>query len=147
MKKIMIVLAVALLASCSEDKQDATEASQVAPPPAQAADQGSKNLAANRIKPEDLVRFESGTLACVERDNLQQIVDHVLKGEKTKAAAMMVDQGGDCLMLPPTKTLKVIHSEYNATDSNIGLLEIVGKDTVSPHGAWAFSVGAQVVKE
>jgi hypothetical protein len=98
---------------------------------------------ADDIKPEMIVKFTKGGIACLDRDNLQEITEHAIKGEKTKTEAMMIQNGGDCVMLSPSKRFKVLSAEYNNPDLDFGLLEIVGADKVSLHGAWAFSIGAE----
>ena len=101
---------------------------------------------ADEIKPEMIVTFSKGALACLESDHLQEITEHAIKGEATKAQAMMVDNGGDCLMIPPSQRLKVLSAEYNDPEMGFGILEIVGEDKVSLNGAWTYSIGAEEVK-
>jgi len=101
---------------------------------------------AGEIKPEMIVTFSEGSLACLERDHLQEITEHSLMGETTKAQAMMAENGGDCIMIPSGQKVKVLSVEYNNPDLNFGLLEIVGADKVSLNGAWTYSIGAEEVK-
>jgi hypothetical protein len=101
--------------------------------------------AEQKIKPEMIIQFTKGTIACLSRDSLQEIMLHGLNGEATKMRAMMIDEGGDCLMLDPKKRVRVISAEYNSPDSDIGILEVVGEDKVKLNGAWALSVGAEEV--
>ncbi|HME25778.1 MAG TPA: hypothetical protein VKI44_31340 [Acetobacteraceae bacterium] len=98
---------------------------------------------AGSIKPEMIIRFTKGTIACLSRDHLEEIMIHGVKGEATKMQAMMIDHGGDCLMLSPAKRLKVLSAEYNDPDSDVGILEIVGEDKTTLKGAWALSLGAE----
>ena len=105
------------------------------------ADQSSK-----QIKPETIIRFTKGTLACLTKEDLLKIVSHTMKGESTKANAMMFENDGNCLMIPPSKKVKVIAAEYNNSNVDLGLLEFVAEDKTSVRGAWAFSVGAEPVR-
>ena len=100
---------------------------------------------ADAIRPEMIIHFKEGALACLSREDLISITMYAIKEEKTKTEAMMVDQGGSCLMIPSTKRLKVISAEYNNPDLDIGLLEIIGDDKKRLNGAWAYSVGAEEV--
>ena len=99
-----------------------------------------------QIKPETIIRFTKGTLACLTKDDLVTITTHAMKGESTKVNAMMVEHDGKCFMIPPTKRVKVIAAEYNNHNDDLGLLEFVGEGKTSVRGAWAFSVGAEPVK-
>lgn len=103
----------------------------------------------NKIKPESLVVFPKSGLACLEREALQKAMEHAIKGEETKMLAMMINPKtgrGQCIMLSTTKRYKVISSEYNSDDIDLGLLELVGEGNMSGNGAWAFTAGAEVVK-
>lgn len=101
---------------------------------------------ADNIKPEMIVRFTKGGIACLDRDNLQEIIEHTLKGEETKVKAMLLSNGGGCIMLSPKQKLKVLSAEYNNPDPDLGVLEVIGADRISLHGAWTFSLGAEEVK-
>lgn len=101
---------------------------------------------AEQLKPEMIVKFKMGTLGCLERDDLQAILMHFDKGEKTKVEAMMVQNGGGCLMIPSSKRVKIISVEYNDPEHpDLGILELVGEGITSGEGAWALSVGAEQV--
>jgi hypothetical protein len=97
--------------------------------------------AEQKIKPEMIIQFTKGTIACLSRDSLQEIMLHGVNGEATKMRAMMIDEGGDCLMLDPKKRVRVISAEYNDPDSNIGILEVVGEDKVKLNERGRFQWG------
>lgn len=99
-----------------------------------------------RIKPETLVTFPDSTIACLSREALGAVSVHILKGEKTKAAAYMLSKehpDGQCLMLDSKQKFKVLSVEYNSTDTpDIGIMEIVGTTSAATDGAWVFTLGA-----
>jgi hypothetical protein len=93
------------------------------------------------LKPEMIIRFTKGTLACLTRDDLHEILEYGTLGEATKMRAMMVDNGGTCLMISPTTRVKIISVEYNNPDDpDLGLIEFVGEKKTSINGAWALSM-------
>ena len=102
---------------------------------------------AGEIKPEMVVRFAGGSLVCASIDHLAEITIEEMKGETTKAAGLMVENGGDCIMVPSNQKFKVLSVQYNDPGVDIGLLEIVGVGTVRNTGAWAYSLGAEQVKQ
>jgi hypothetical protein len=98
------------------------------------------------LKPEMIIRFTQGTLACVARDDLREIIDHGVHGEATKMQAMMLQNGGSCLMISPKKRFKIISVEYNdPTMPDVALVEFVGEGAIAMHGAWALSIGAEPI--
>lgn len=101
---------------------------------------------AGEIKPEMIVTFSKGTIVCVDRNDLLEITLDAIKGEETKAEGLMLENGGDCVMAPPTKRFKVLSAEYNLPGSDLGILEILGEHTIRANGAWAYSAGAVEVK-
>lgn len=107
---------------------------------------GASPALGTELKAEMIVQFTKGGVACLERDHLQELTMYAMSGEKTKTNAMMIDHGGDCVMLSPNRRFKILHAEYNNPDLDIGIVEIVGEDKVSRHVAWAFSVGAEPVQ-
>lgn len=103
----------------------------------------------NKIKPESIVVFPKSGVACLGKDALLEITAHALKGEATKANAMMLNPktgNGQCIMLSPGKRYKVISSEYNVETLDIGILELVGDGNMSGNGAWAYTTGAEVIR-
>jgi hypothetical protein len=137
MKIRLLILSVGVsIYGCSADVSTAT-------PPVAAAPAAPVEVE-HPLKPEMVIVFTKGTIACVTRDDLQEIMEHGAKQEATKMQAMMVENGGPCLMLPPTKRVKIISVEYNNPDiPDLGIVEFVGGDTTSINGAWALSVGAE----
>jgi hypothetical protein len=105
------------------------------------------SASAGSIEPEMIIHFPEGALACLSKDSLQAALTYAINNEKTKVDAMMVENGGDCVMLPPDKRMKVISVEYNDPDKDIGLLEVVGEEIISTNGAWTLSPGAVQVKD
>lgn len=102
------------------------------------------------FKPEAIVQFPSSNIACASRDDLGEVMEHLFKGENTKANAMMFspkNQEGACIMLFPKKKYKVISVMYNdPAHPDMGLLEIIGADNQSGHGFWALSMMARPAK-
>jgi len=74
------------------------------------------------IKPEMIVTFPQGAVACLTKDELLELSIHAAKGEATKANAMK-----GCTGIAPGKKVKVLAVEYNA-DPSIGIMEIVGAE-------------------
>jgi hypothetical protein len=102
---------------------------------------------AGTIQPESIIKFPDGTLICLEREDLQKVLDYGGADQITKMASMMVQNGGGCMMIDPAKRMKVISAEYNNPAIDMGLLEVVGEKTISEKGAWTVSAGAVVVKK
>ena len=91
------------------------------------------------IKPEMTVSFIQGTVICLTKDELLELTMHAIKGEATKANSMV-----GCTMLLPSKKVKVLSVEYNNDKtSDIGVMEIVGAESKSSNGAWAYTTGAK----
>jgi hypothetical protein len=131
---LMAALLVPLLFGCSSSDEHTQKPSAVTKQPIQQVEQ---------IHPETIIRFPSGTIACMNRDSLADFVEHAMKGEKTKANAMDAVKGGDCIAVPPNKKMRVISVDYPGQDAPVGLLEVVGEKNQSGIGAWVFSVGAE----
>ena len=101
---------------------------------------------ANRPRAEDVVVFENGGIACFTQEALKKITEHSLRGESTKANAMLLT--GDrpqCLMLEPKRRAKVLSVYFGDPALDIGLLEVVGEGSKSSNGMWTYSVGAKVL--
>jgi len=97
------------------------------------------------MQAEALVTFPNSSIACSSKDNLREVVAHVVKREKTKADAYFSARGR-CVMLDRQQQFKILSVEYNAPDlPEMGIMEIVGKDSKSSEGAWVFTVGASSV--
>jgi hypothetical protein len=98
------------------------------------------------MKPEALVRFPDSSIACLTKNGLMKVSDHLIKGEKTKAKAYFMQAKSDkseCIMIDPNATFKVLSAEYNNSEiPDLGIMEIVGLDAKSSDGAWVFTVGA-----
>lgn len=103
--------------------------------------------AAHTFKPEMVVTFKDGTWACLNRDDLQQLFVHGMKGEATKAKAMDASKGGSCTYIAPKQRVRLLSVEYNDPAIDLAVLELVGeKNKDSAVGAWALSIGAEVSK-
>lgn len=139
----LVIVAVMIwwLSSDSDDKK--TEPAQVKVETNQAKPSLPK---VQQIPPETVVRFSQGTYACLNQDDLRAIIEHAMKGEKTKANALDVSRGGGCVFVPPNKMVRVISTKYDNDQAEIGLLEVIGETNQSGKGAWAFSIGAEPVK-
>lgn len=83
------------------------------------------------IKPETLVQFPKGEIACLSLDDLADAFLLGTSGRGTKLNAYFQDQDGSgprCQMLPPETTFKVIDVERrDASIPDALLLEIVGQ--------------------
>lgn len=101
------------------------------------------------FKPEDSVRFPKGGIACLSQDGLHDLLLYSLRGERTKAASMMIGSGdpqAECVSLEPARRYKIISAEFNdAEHPDIGLIEIVGQGVTSRNGAWTLSIAARPV--
>lgn len=98
------------------------------------------------LRPEAIVRFKQGGPACLERNDLQKMILLSMRGEETKTQALLLEHGGSCVMLSPTVRYKIISVEEPDPDLGFGLVEIVGEGVIAGRGAWAFSLGAEEVK-
>ena len=99
-----------------------------------------------RLERGMVVRFTRGTLACLSKESLLRVAVSGLENEDAEVRGMMVENGGDCLMVSPSKRVRVVSVEYDDPDVDIGLVEFVGEGAASASGAWAFSMGAEEVK-
>lgn len=134
-----------ILAGCSGGDEGPTPQSAPQSSEQVAPDQPTQP-AADQIKPETVIRFKNGTFACMNRDDLQELLTHAMKGEATKANAMAIENGGSCFQIPPTEKVRVISVDYADPGAQVGLLEVVGATNQSANGAWSMSVGAEPVK-
>jgi hypothetical protein len=128
---------------CSEEVHTAVATTEATPlPVAQAA---APSEVTHPLKPEMIIVFTKGTLACLTKDDLLEMMEHGAKSEATKMQAMMVENGGSCLMIPSEKRVKIISVEYNdpVNMPDLGVIEFVGEGTTSLNGAWALSIGAE----
>ncbi|WP_343608769.1 hypothetical protein [Novosphingobium sp.] len=94
------------------------------------------------LKPEDIVRFPQSMVACMKRDDLQEVMALGLSGHSTKMKAYFSpdsDGGLRCVMLPTTKKFKIIDAEANNPNMPDALIvELVGADVdQAEHGAFA----------
>lgn len=106
----------------------------------------TKSPPATRPRPEDVVVFENGGVACFTQEALRQITEHSVRGEATKANAMLLaGERPQCLMLSATRRTKVLSVYFGDPSIDIGLLEVVGEGVKSSNGMWAYSIGAKVV--
>jgi hypothetical protein len=107
------------------------------------------------LKPEDVVRFPNGMMACMKREDLQEAMSLAASGHQTKMLAYFSpdsDGGLRCVMLDPAKKFKIIDAEAN--DANMPealLVEVVGSQIKqADHGAYALVLDktlAKVVKD
>ncbi len=101
---------------------------------------------ANDLRPEMIVTFSGGSLVCLNRDHLIEITLDEMRGENTKALGLMLENGGDCVMVSPNQRFKILSVEFNDPSFDLGLLEITGSNVIHAAGAWAYSIGAEEVK-
>ena len=95
-----------------------------------------------QLAPETIIHFQQGTWACLTKEDLTQLLAMAIKGEKTKANAMAIQNGGECIFIPPRMKVRVISVDYGAPDAGIGFLEIIDEHSKSGNGVWAYSIGA-----
>lgn len=111
----------------------------------QAADIETKEVV--KIKPEQIVTFPTSAIACIEKDDLQEVMTNYMKGEVTKGNSKFISKDNPdarCIMLNTKLKYKVLSVEYN--NDEIGLLEVVGVKSKSATGAWTLSMTAELVK-
>lgn len=94
---------------------------------------GSVKMAGPWIKPEAIVQFPKGQIACLSSDDLRDAFLLGATGRSTKMNAYFQDQDGSgprCLMLPPNRNFKVIDSEVRGVPNfpQALLLEVVGDE-------------------
>ncbi|AXT46349.1 hypothetical protein [Chromobacterium rhizoryzae] len=100
-----------------------------------------------KIKPEQIVTFPTSAIACIEKDDLQEVMTNYMKGEVTKGNSKFISKDNPdarCIMLNTKLKYKVLSVEYN--NDEIGLLEVVGVKSKSATGAWTLSMTAELVK-
>lgn len=103
----------------------------------------AKRPEAPLIKPEMIVTFSQGAVACITKEELLEMTMHAIKGEITKAKAMK-----GCIMVSPNEKVKVLSVEYNDVNNpDMGVVEIVGTDSKSSDGVWAYTIGAREVAQ
>ncbi|WP_143330189.1 hypothetical protein [Chromobacterium haemolyticum] len=100
-----------------------------------------------KIKPEQIVTFPTSAIACIDKDDLQEVMTNYMKGEVTKGNSKFISKDNPearCIMLNTKLKYKVLSVEYN--NDEIGLLEVVGINSTSATGAWTLSMTAEPVK-
>lgn len=130
--------------------QDDLKLAQVAPAQS-GVRRGSAGSVSPKIKPEMLVSFPKGNMACLSLASLQEVFLQGVKGEATKMNSHFIENGGpnaDCLMLPPHEKYKVISVESNVPSQPDWLiLELVGKNIKSADsGVFAIVLSDDMVK-
>ncbi|MBO9582155.1 MAG: hypothetical protein J7498_14795 [Sphingobium sp.] len=103
------------------------------------------------IRPESIVEFPKGEVACINREDLQQALILGVTGRQTKTQAYFEDQDGNgprCLMLPAGTKFKVIDAEVNdPSHPDIILLEVIGTEVkASDSGAFVPVIDRSMVK-
>ena len=109
---------------------------------------GAKAGAPIRPGPEDIIVFPNSNVVCLKQDDLQQVILSDTRGEETKVKALVPgpgNEGAPCFMVSPSKRLKVLSATYPDKVDPMGLLEVVGEGVTSSKGAWALSLGAEIV--
>ena len=117
------------------------------PTTAKAADAAT----ANQIKPETIVTFPKGQIACLTEEALQNAVEDGLSGRETKMNRHFEADGG-CIMLDPSTPYKVIDAHSRSDElPDAAVLEIVGQEiTAAERGAYVLMLDrsfVNVVKE
>lgn len=140
MKKTLAVLFLLILAGCMKEAPQKLAAEK---PDAGATQAEPAEPAKPKMKPETFVQFPKSAIACATKDDLQEATLHILNGEKTKGAAMFDGDSRRCVMLNSEGTYKILSVHYDSgTMSEIGIMEIVRKESKSASGVWAFTMGA-----
>jgi hypothetical protein len=107
------------------------------PKPVQAKANVSPTLAKppaadGRIRPEEIVTFPKGEIACLSEDALQEVLVEGATGKETKMKSHFQRQNGDagdCIMLQPGARFKVIDVHYNNPETpEAAILEVVGQE-------------------
>jgi hypothetical protein len=80
------------------------------------------------FKPESLVISSDTTFACNSKESLAQLVEHMTKGEDTKAKGLFLR--GECATIEPKTVVKVLVHTGTA-------MEIVPADSAETNGSWA----------
>lgn len=101
---------------------------------------------ANQIKPETIVTFPKGQIACLTEEALQSALQDGMAGRETKMMRHFEGDGG-CIMLDPSKSYKVIDAHYRNEDlPDAAVLEIVGeKVTAAERGAYVLMLDRSFV--
>lgn len=105
----------------------------------------SSTARAAEIRPEMIVTVPDRTIACFTIPSLLQMYVHARRGELTKANSLMMDNGGDCQMLPLKSEFKVLSVRHSDEERKAGLVEIIDKGAPGAHGAWVFLEGVKPV--
>lgn len=138
----VLVAGLILISSC--DDPDADNAAETL--------KGQTNVAApdtsHQVRPEAMVTFPKGGIACLDKDDLQKAIEYGVSGRETKMQSLFVDHGGDCVILSSAETFRVIDSEYNDPAlPDAGVLEIVGKSVhAAEHGAFTLVMDPSMVR-
>ncbi|BBH11701.1 hypothetical protein [Chromobacterium haemolyticum] len=99
-----------------------------------------------KIKPEQIVTFPNSSMACLDKDDLFDVMSNFMKGEVTKGNSKFISNDNPnarCIMLDTKMKFKVLSVEYKTEE--VGLLEIVGAKSKSSTGAWTLSMTAEPV--
>lgn len=139
MKKTIGVMVLLILTGCTKEApQKAAEQ-----PEAGAVQEEPVKPAKPRMKPETFVQFPQSGIACLTKKDLEEVTVHYLNGEKTKGAALFDGDDRRCAMLNSERTYKVLSVHYGSGSmADIGVMEIVRKDSKSASGVWVFTMGA-----
>jgi hypothetical protein len=133
----IVFFVVALIVTPNDkpgSKEPAKKTAEAAASTPAKADADSKP-ASHDIKPETILTFPKGEIACLDRDVLKQAIEYGLSGKATKLNGLLLTEDNDdgkCLMLDPKTRFKVIDAEYNDPSMpDAAVLEVVGEDIES----------------
>lgn len=146
---VFLILLFAGLAALLARENHSQEAKQ---PITKRAETEPHKIADPWIKPDTIVQFPKGEIACLSSDDLLETFLLGATGRGTKLNAYFQDQDGNgprCLMLPPNRKFKVIDSEAGdvAKLPDALLLEVVGEDVqAADEGAFVMVVDRSMAK-
>lgn len=149
MGSVFLVLLFAGLAAFLAPEAETQVAKQ---PTAKSAETGPRQIADPWIKPDTVVQFPKGEIACLSSDDLLETFLLGATGRGTKMNAYFQDQDGNgprCLMLPPNRNFKVIDSEVRdiAKLPDALLLEVVGEEVeAADEGAYVMVLDRSMAK-
>jgi len=143
---LLVLVLIGAVATYDDYQTGGNQTLAAAPAEADGTELATASAQVEVMKPETVVRFPEATIACLSKEALLAITAHFVRGEKTKGLAYFQSKenpNGPCVTLEPQKTYKVLSVEYNNPDMpDLGIMEIVGMESKSPVGAWAFTTGA-----
>lgn len=146
-RKTALIAGIGLIlaSACSPPAEKNTSPSAEVQAEAEAA-AAAVRATANQIKPETIVTFPKGQIACLTEEVLQSALQDGLAGRETKMNRHFEGDGG-CVMLDPSKSYKVIDAHYRSDElPDAAILEIVGEEiTAAEQGAYVLILDRSLI--